>query len=406
MKKFILRVMACFMMAAMIGTCMGNAKVAFAEEKGAFTGKYGGDYSAEWIPASAFAGCEEGAVVSFTFDRAGAGDGWANTYWNFTFIKSSWDKYLDASFYAEGARPNFSEWDFIDMNDTSVTTYTTTFSKAGVADIVAGGQLGIQVAGMILVDWTVTPVAGAADGFVALNINERPFISGLAPADNADGSVTFSGGTSMKASFMLPETLAAGESITVNVKLQFNSADDKAVRFYLIANAIDANIATDIQTITNENTGSVVEKTFVLTAASDATELLFASSSYGTYIKDVTIYDITLGDKPAKTPAAPVVTGDEYVVQAGDTLREIAKAAGVTVEELATANGIENINLIRKGVKLVIPAVDKATRHVVVAGDTLVEIAKAYGVTVADLVAANGIENPDLIVVGQAIVLP
>ena len=31
-----------------------------------------------------------------------------------------------------------------------------------VADIIAGGQLGIQVAGVILIDWTVTPVGGSA----------------------------------------------------------------------------------------------------------------------------------------------------------------------------------------------------------------------------------------------------
>ena len=106
-------------------------------------------------------------------------------------------------------------------------------------------------------------------------------------------------------------------------------------------------------------------------------------------------------DKPAIE-----VTGDEYVIQAGDTLREIAKACGLTVQDLVDANKIENPNLIRKGATLVIPTVDTAKRHVVVKGDTLNKIAKTYGCTVADLVSTNNIENANLILVGQLIVLP
>lgn len=277
-------------------------------------------------------------------------------------------------------------------------------------------------------------MAQAADGTAALNISERVFLSGAGPVDNADGSITFKGQDTMKSSFALPETLVAGESIKVNVKLKFNSDADTAVRFYLIANAIDSNIATEIQVIANEGTGTVMEKSFTLTAAADATELLFASSSYGVNIDDVTIYEIYLGDKPAAAPEAEepkteapkaeepnteapkaeepkteqtiVVTAGEYVVKSGDTLGKIAAAYGLTVKELANANNIANADLIRTGAKLTIPTVDTAKRHIVVSGDTLGKIAKAYGYTVAELVKANAIENADLIKVGQLIVLP
>jgi len=44
-----------------------------------------------------------------------------------------------------------------------------------------------------------------------------------------------------------------------------------------------------------------------------------------------------------------------YVVQAGDTLGEIATQFGVSLEALAAANGISNIDVIEVGMLLVIP---------------------------------------------------
>ncbi len=158
MKKFILRVMACLMVAAMIGTSFGATKASAAEGK--FSGAYVGNYAAEWIPASAFEGCENGAVVTFTNRKATADEGWENPYWNFVFVQDTdgWPKLLDESFYVEGTRPAYSEWEFADAVGEPITT---TFSAAGVAKFLSVGDkgLGIQVAGVVLLDWTVTPVA-------------------------------------------------------------------------------------------------------------------------------------------------------------------------------------------------------------------------------------------------------
>lgn len=285
-----------------------------------------------------------------------------------------------------------------------------------------------------------TEEAPVASDAVALDLSTRVFVSGSGPVDNADGSITFSGQDTMKSSFALPEVLAAGDTLNLNVKIKFDSDADTGVRFYLIAGGTDVNTATDIQTIANEGTGTTVEKSLTLTAAADSTELLFASSSYGVNIDNVTIYGITLGDEQAEEPKAEEpkaeepkaeepkaeepkteepkteepkteepaieVTAGEYVVKSGDTLGKIAAAYGLTVKELADANNIANADLIRVGAKLAIPSIDTAKRHIVVAGDTLAKIAKANGCSVADLVSANGIENADLIRVGQLIVLP
>lgn len=71
---------------------------------------------------------------------------------------------------------------------------------------------------------------------------------------------------------------------------------------------------------------------------------------------------------PTDLAPTPQVTGEEestgetnpegqetYVVQAGDTLAEIAAAYDVTVNALAEANNIENIDVIEVGDVLVIP---------------------------------------------------
>lgn len=151
MKKFILRVMAGFMAVAMIGTCLFSATKALAAE-GDFSGQYPGDYQAEWIPASAFEGCEDGAVVTFTCKKDEA---WANPYWQYSYIDNTWAKLLDESLYAEGGRPNFNPYEFCDVADSD----TATFSPEGVKAIIAAGNLGIQCAGIVPLSWTVNPVA-------------------------------------------------------------------------------------------------------------------------------------------------------------------------------------------------------------------------------------------------------
>jgi LysM repeat protein len=53
--------------------------------------------------------------------------------------------------------------------------------------------------------------------------------------------------------------------------------------------------------------------------------------------------------------APPVQTGEEYVVQPGDTLFAIALRFGTPAADIAAANNLSNPNLIFVGQRLVIP---------------------------------------------------
>ncbi len=118
---------------------------------GDFSGSYVGDYSAEWIPASAFANCTDGATVTINYELQT--EGRANQWWNITFIKGDWSKYLDAKYYI-GTVPAFSEYEFVAMEGTS---YTFTLSADALAQIKADGQFGLQTDGVIFKSYSVTP---------------------------------------------------------------------------------------------------------------------------------------------------------------------------------------------------------------------------------------------------------
>jgi LysM repeat protein len=435
MKKFVLRVLAVMMVAAMMVPSMGNKSVALAADEAVTLdlstkgSVLNGEAPTDNADGSVtFSG---GVTMKCTFPLPTTLAAGESVKVN---VKLQFNSDADAGvrFYlVNGVDVNIAT-DIVKIaNEATGTVVEQTFTLTAASDatelLFASSGYGVFIDNVTLLDITLgdKPAEVPATDFVALNIAERVFVSGDAPADNADGSITFSDGKSMKCSFALPETLVAGDSITVNVKAKFDSADDAGIRFYLISNGVDVNIATDIVKVANEATGTVVEQTFQLTAASDATELLLASSSYGVYMNNVTIYDITLGDKPVveepvveepvveepvveepKEEPTVEVTGDEYVVKAGDTLTAIAKACDLTVQELVDANGIKDPDVIRKGAKLIIPTVDTTKRYVVKSGDTLSKIAKMFDCTVADLVEANDIENADLIQSGQLIILP
>ena len=127
---------------------------------------------------------------------------------------------------------------------------------------------------------------------------------------------------------------------------------------------------------------------------------------------------------PTPTPVPPTPTGTPtpviYVVQAGDTLSEIAKEFGVTVEALQEVNAISDPARLQLDQELVIPqrqveATATSTSvsptiaqvvHVVQEGDTLSEIAKQYGVTVEALQEVNAISDPQRLQIGQELIIP
>jgi LysM repeat protein len=96
-----------------------------------------------------------------------------------------------------------------------------------------------------------------------------------------------------------------------------------------------------------------------------------------------------------------------HVVRSGETLSGIAARYGTTVEVLARANRLSNPNYIVTGQHITIPVTATMTSsHVIQAGETLSDIAARYGTSVGALVRANHLRNPNFIVAGTSLKVP
>jgi LysM repeat protein len=102
------------------------------------------------------------------------------------------------------------------------------------------------------------------------------------------------------------------------------------------------------------------------------------------------------------------------VVQAGDTLSDIALRHDVDVPQLAALNGISNPHRIYAGQRLQLtddttsdePVATAPRTHTVRSGENLTWIARRYGVSVGAIVAANRITDPSRIYAGQRLTIP
>ena len=104
-----------------------------------------------------------------------------------------------------------------------------------------------------------------------------------------------------------------------------------------------------------------------------------------------------------------------YTVAKGDTLYSLSRKYHVSVAEIQSQNGLTG-DLIEVGQELqILTATEKTTKaeskasvqdsvYVVQAGDSLSEIAVQLGVSLESLMIANRITNPHLVEVGQEIV--
>ena len=111
---------------------------------------------------------------------------------------------------------------------------------------------------------------------------------------------------------------------------------------------------------------------------------------------------LIIRESGGSTPPSGTTT---YTVQRGDTLSEIAERFGTTVSALVLANNIADRDRIYPGQVLIIPAGGCVDNYIVQRGDTLSEIAERFGTTVARLASLNNIRNTDRIYIGQVLSL-
>jgi LysM repeat protein len=112
-----------------------------------------------------------------------------------------------------------------------------------------------------------------------------------------------------------------------------------------------------------------------------------------------------------------------YMLDRGDTLRNVATRFAVTWQAIAAYNNIPNPNVVQAGMVIMIPPVDYVPpstppvggpitpapsnrAYVVQSGDTLSAIGVRFGVTVESIRALNNLRPADAIFPGQVLILP
>ena len=100
----------------------------------------------------------------------------------------------------------------------------------------------------------------------------------------------------------------------------------------------------------------------------------------------------------------PVLSLRPYLVQADDSLSEIAHRFGIDLDTVISFNGIRDVSDLREGVELSIPSASGLS-YSVRSGDTLSEIAARHGVPLAELMEWNDVPSSSL-GVGQKLFIP
>lgn len=135
-------------------------------------------------------------------------------------------------------------------------------------------------------------------------------------------------------------------------------------------------------------------------------------------------------EEPARqAPAVPLRqdrTKDQYKVQAGETLAEIAQQLGVSAAALRQANSIISdnelypgrwLNLPKEGtvaaaapvatpVQPAAPAPTKPDVYTIEKGDTAWAVSRKLGVNFNELMRINGIDSPETLQIGQTLKVP
>ncbi len=110
---------------------------------------------------------------------------------------------------------------------------------------------------------------------------------------------------------------------------------------------------------------------------------------------------------PARSPErSSVASTTEYVVQRGDTLSQIAERHGLRVADIEASNPFLQNRVLRAGDRLALHAATlPQQQYTVQSGDTLSQIAERFGIATRDLASRNGLRSPYRLKIGQSLMI-
>lgn len=123
-------------------------------------------------------------------------------------------------------------------------------------------------------------------------------------------------------------------------------------------------------------------------------------------INNLTSNALSIGQKlTIPTKETGETTTNNYTVQKGDSLYQIAIKYNTSVDELKKLNNLTS-NLLSIGQQLKVPSSNEQyTLYTVAKGDSLYQIAKKYNTTVNDIKSLNNLTN-NLLSIGQELKIP
>lgn len=122
----------------------------------------------------------------------------------------------------------------------------------------------------------------------------------------------------------------------------------------------------------------------------------------------VLVICISLVPTPARSAPQPQEGQAVYVVQAGDSLGQIALRFNVNLSDLKAANNISDADILHEGDRLVIPGLEWASGTLVTSkvpyGETLESLSRKIGTEPANLARLNHITSPEELYAGLSLI--
>lgn len=100
-----------------------------------------------------------------------------------------------------------------------------------------------------------------------------------------------------------------------------------------------------------------------------------------------------------------VQTAIVYSAERGETLRDLAGLLNFDPELVAAMNNMQPGDSLKQGQVIVFPA-EATITHVVQAGDTVWELARTYGTEIEKIISDNDLTDANLLLVGQELSIP